>query len=286
MKTLLLSFFIILTFNGCFFSSLKKDELKKEINLYSYEQFNYSKKQIKYFEKEFNNILAINNPSILKAYAEFYEKNSSYFINGEQKVKELLKKISTYKITEPTLLKLQKANEANMKESIKIYKDLSKQGNIKAKRELVEIYKITNPNYALKLLEELVALEDIKSMKDYASANIYMIRPVIVQDLKKALKTYKRLDELGELSSTMRLGNFYEYGYHKSVAPKNKALSLQYYEKAALQNYFPAIKKLFEIYSCKNCPSNRYDEKRAKQLQKILQKKLDEKLSKVLNKRN
>lgn len=284
MKALLLSFFIILTFNGCFFSSLKKDELKKEINLYSYEQFNYSKKQIKYFEKEFENILAINNPNILKAYAKFYEKHSSYFINGEQKVKKLLKKASTYKTTEPVLLKLQKANKTNMKESIKIYEELSKQGNIKAKRELVEIYKITNPNYALKILEELVALEDIKSMKDYASANIYMIRPIIVQDLKKALKTYKKLDELGELSSTMRLGNFYEYGYHKSVAPKNKTLSLQYYEKAALQNYFPAIKKLFEIYSCKACPSKRYDENKANKLQKILKQKLDEKLSKVLNK--
>lgn len=286
MKTLLLTFFIILTFNGCFFSSSEKDELIKKIDIYSYSEFNYSKEQIDYFENEFENILAINNPSVLKGYAEFYEKHSSYFINGEQKVEKLLNKISSFKTTEPTLLKLKKADDAKIKDSIKIYEELSKQGNIKAKRELVEIYKITNPDYALKILEELVELRDIKSMKDYASANIYMIRPVIVQDLKKALETYEKLDELGELSSIMRLGNFYEYGYHKSVAPQDRDLSLEYYEKAASENYLPAIKKLFEIYSCDDCTPDRYDEDRANELRKQLKKRLDKKLSKVLTKGN
>ncbi len=138
--------------------------------------------------------------------------------------------------------------------------------SIKEKRKLVELYKISNPSYALKILEELVVLEDIKSMKEYASANIYMIRPVQEQNLQKALKTYERLDELGDLSATMNLGNFYEYAYHKGLVKKDKKKSLLYYEKAASKGYIPAVKKLIKIYSCKKCKPDRYDKKRAKEL--------------------
>ncbi len=119
-------------------------------------------------------------------------------------------------------------------------------------------------------------------MKEYASANIYMVRPVIIQDLEKALKTYERLAELGELSSMVRLGNFYEYGYHKSIAPQDKEKALEYYEKAASKGYTIAKKKLYKIYSCKECKPDRYDQEKADALQKELIKNLDKKLSKVL----
>ncbi len=154
---------------------------------------------------------------------------------------------------------------SNKVEKSKINHNISGK-SIKEKRKLVEFYKTSNPSYALKILEELVALEDIESMKKYASANIYMIRPVQEQNFHKALKTYERLDELGDLSSTMNLGNFYEYAYHKGLVKKDKNKSLFYYEKAASKGYIPAVKKLIKIYSCKKCKPNRYNEKRAKEL--------------------
>lgn len=281
MRFFLLSIFIVFIFNGCQNNEPTTPTLKK---IHSFNNFDYTKEQIAFFEKEFTNILSIENPTILEDYLVFYETNKSYFLNGKQKVEKLKEKIALKKEEKNiTLEKLEEAKkQEEKKEAIKIYKQLAKEGNIKAQRELVESYKINNPELALELLEKLVEQEDIQSMKEYASANIYMVRPVIVQDLEKALETYERLAELGELSSIVRLGNFYEYGYHKSVAPQDKEKALEYYEKAASKGYTIAKKKLYKIYSCKECTPDRYDQEKADALQKELIKNLDKKLSKVL----
>lgn len=281
MRFFLLFIFIIFTLTGCQNNETSTPTLNK---IYSYDKFDYSKEQISYFEKEFENILNIQNLKILKEYANFYNENKSYFLNGKIKVEKINKKIVKLQTKKSkTLSKLKEANnKKEKKEAIKIYKQLAKEGNIKAQRELVKTYKINNPELSLELLEKLVEQEDIQSMKEYASANIYMVRPVIVQDLEKALKTYERLAQLGELSSIMRLGNFYEYGYHKSVAPQDREKSLEYYEEASSKGYIIAKKKLFNIYSCKKCKPNRYNQEKADILQKELIKDLDKKLSKVL----
>lgn len=273
MKYILATISILLLFTGCENKEVNPPKIKI---FYSFENFNYSKESIIFFEEKFNEILKIDNLIILEQYSDFYKKNSNYFINGKQKVKKLeklIKELKNIKKDNEEILLLKKAEKAKKKEAIKIYKELAKKNNIKAQRELVKLYKYKNPSKALYWLEKLVLAEDIYSMKEYASANIYMIRPVIVQDLEKALSTYKRLAQLGELSSIMRLGNIYEYGYHKQIAPQNKEKSLEYYEKAAAKDYKIAQKKLFEIYSCKSCKPNRYNAKKAK----ILEEKLLEK---------
>ncbi len=268
MRFFLFSIFIIFIFLGCQSNTSSTPVLKK---IYSFNNFNYSKEQIAFFEQEFENILNIENPKILEEYTSFYKKNASYFLNGSMKVKRLQEKIDLLNSKkDETLLKLEKAKTKKRKEAIKIYNDLAKEGNIKAQRELVEAYKINHPEIALELLEKLVEQEDIQSMKDYASANIYMIRPVIVQNLEKALATYKKLAQKGELSSIMRLGNIYEYGYHKDIAKQDKKKALKYYELAASKGYLIAQKKLYEIYSCKTCKPNRYHEEKAKKLLAII----------------
>ncbi|WP_143145199.1 tetratricopeptide repeat protein [Arcobacter sp. LA11] len=288
MKYILFIFSIFLFFTGCQNNDVEIPNLK---TYNSFDKFNYTKEDITFFEKEFENILSIENVEILKQYEQFYSKNSNYFLNGKQKVQTLKQKIEKLKKDKDSnsdLYLLQKAKKIikeDKKETIKIYKQLAKRGNIKAQRELVEIYKINNPSIALKWLEKLVESNDIASMKEYASANIYMVRPVIVQDLKKALETYEKLAEFGELSSIMRLGNIYEYGYHKEVAPKDKEKSLEYYELAASKNYEIAQKKLYEIYSCKKCKPDRYNPEKAKVLQKILVKYLDKKIIEELDKK-
>lgn len=273
MKYILSIFAILLFFTGCQNNNIEIPNLK---TYNSFDKFNYTKEEIAFFEKEFENILSIENIQILKQYEKFYNKNSNYFLNGKQKVVKLNDKI--YKLeksvdTKSDLYLLKKAQKAQKKEAIKIYKKLAEKNNIKAQRELVEIYKIENPETSLLWLEKLVKGNDIHSMKEYASANIYMVRPIIVQDLKKALETYEKLASFGELSSIMRLGNIYEYGYHKEIAKQDKEKALKYYEQAAQKGYIIAQKKLYKIYSCKNCKPNRYNQKKAIELQKIIQKK-------------
>ncbi len=272
MKFYVFSFFIIFIFLGC---QKPTPTMEKK---YSFHNFNYTKEQIDFFEKEFESILKLENPNILSEYVSFYEKNASYFLNGPMKVKKLKNRINLLKSKkDETLLTLEKAKNQQRKEAIKIYNKLAKEGNIKAQRKLVEVYKINYPQIALELLEKLVAQEDIQSMKDYAAANIYMIRPVETQNLEKAFSTYKKLAQKGELSSIMRLGNMYEYGYHKEVAKQDKKKALQYYELAASRGYLIAQKKLYEIYSCKTCKPNRYNEKKAKELLAIIDKSMYEK---------
>lgn len=278
MKYILVILSIFLFFTGCQNSNIDIPNLK---TYNSFDKFNYSKENINFFEKEFENILSIENIEILKQYKKFYKKNSNYFLNGKQKLETITNRISKLEKNidvKSDLQLLEKAKQADKKEAIKIYKELAKKNNLQAQRELVDIYKINNPEESLKWLEKLVENEDIYSMKEYASANIYMVRPIIVQDLEKALSTYERLSKLGELSSTMRLGNIYEYGYHKQIAQQDKEKSLEYYELAASKNYKIAQKKLYKIYSCKKCKPNRYNPKRAKELQKILIKDLNKKI--------
>ena len=270
MKYIFTFFTIIFLFTAC----QNKQGSIPELKTYnSFDKFNYSKESITFFEREFDRISTIENPKILEQYLDFYKQNSNYFLNGKVKVKALenqLTQIREKQTLDSQLAQLKKAETLEKKESIKIYKQLAKEGNIKAQRELVERYKINNPSLALKWLEKLVRQEDIHSMKEYASANIYMVRPIIVQDLNKAIDTYEKLAKLGELSSLMRLGNIYEYGYHKQVAPRDRDKSLTYYELAASKNYEIAQKKLYEIYSCKECKPNRYNPEKAQALQKIL----------------
>ncbi len=279
MRYILSIFSIFLFFTGCQNSNVEIPNLK---TYNSFDKFNYTKEDISFFEKEFENILNIENIETLKQYEKFYTENSNYFLNGKQKVASLNNKI--YKLeksidTKSDLFLLEEAKKAEKKEAIKIYKELAKRNNIKAQRELVEIYKIENPEISLYWLEKLVETNDIHSMKEYASANIYMVRPVIVQDLEKALNTYEDLAEKGELSSIMRLGNIYEYGYHKEVAKQDKEKALEYYEQAASKGYLIAQKKLYKIYTCEKCKPNRYNPEKAKALQKVLVKNLDKEIS-------
>lgn len=270
MKYILTIFFIIFSFTGCIYNQAKVPELER---YYSFDKFNYSKESIDFFEDNFNKILQIKNLIILKEYRNFYKKNANYFINGKQKVEKIdnkIQKLEDLRKNDETLSLLEKAKKVEKKEAIKIYKKLAEENNIKAQRELVEIYKYDRPSISLYWLEKLVLSEDIYSMKEYASSNIYMVRPIIVQDLKKALNVYNKLAKKGELSSIMRLGNIYEYGYHKEVAPMDKKRSLEYYELASSKNYPIAIKKLYEIYSCEKCIPDRYNAKKAEELKKKL----------------
>lgn len=258
MKFALPLFFILLIFTGC-----QKEEVQAPLKDYhNFDNFDYSVDSVAFYEKEFKTILAIDNPKILKEYYKFYDKNASYFINGKQKASKLLNKY----------LNLRSKKNVKSVKDIKKYKELAKQNNIQALRKLVEHYKIDNPELSLEYLKKLVSLKDIKSMKDYASANIYMNRPVIVQDIKEAVKTYEELGELGEFSSLMRLGNIYEYGYHKSVIKKDLEKSLEYYEQASKKGYAPALKKLYKIYSCQKCEGDRYNPEKAQEIEKLLSK--------------
>lgn len=281
MKYILFFFSIIFLFTGCF----NKQDITPTIQKYtSINKFDYSKQSIIFFENEFKNILKIKNINILEEYTNFYTKNKNYFLNGKQKVEELKSRLKNLQIpqditsTNYLLKKAKKTLITNKKEAIKIYKKLANKNNIKAQRELVEIYKISNPALSLKWLEKLVENRDIYSMKEYASSNIYMVRPILVQNLKKAINTYEELADFGELSSIMRLGNIYEYGYHKQVAPQDKNKSLEYYELAGSKGYEVAQKKLLDIYSCKNCIPSRYNEEKAKKLQELLVQNLDKKI--------
>jgi TPR repeat protein len=287
MRYILFFFSIIFLFSGC----SNKQDITPTIQKYSsIDTFNYSKQSITFFENEFSNILKIENINILEEYTNFYSKNKNYFLNGKQKVEELKNRLKSLQIkqditsTNYLLKKAKKTLISNKKEAIKIYKELANENNIKAQRALVEIYKISNPTLSLKWLEKLVENRDIYSMKEYASSNIYMVRPILVQDLKKAINTYKELANAGELSSIMRLGNIYEYGYHKQVAPQDRNKSLEYYETAAAKGYEVAQKKLLNIYSCKKCIPSRYNEEKAKALQKLLVQNLNKKIFAQLKK--
>lgn len=258
MKFFLTSFFILLIFTGC-----EKTNLQAPLKTYhDFNNFDYSKEAITFYEQEFENILTIDNAQILKEYYKFYDKNSSYFVNGKQKASKLLNKY----------LNLRANKNENSTKDIKELHELAKKDNIKALRALVEYYKIESPKKSLEYLEKLVSLKDIKSMKDYASANIYINRPILTQDIKTAIKTYEELGKLGELSAIMRLGNIYEYGYHKSIAEKDLDKALEYYEDAASKGYTPALKKLHKIYSCEKCDGDRYNIKKAKEIEHTLSK--------------
>ncbi len=278
MRFFLISIFIIFTFNGCEINKPSSPSINK---IFSYNNFNYSKEEIKFFETEYIKILNIDNPNVLEEYLSFYDKNYSYFLNGKQKVKNLKEKIRL----------LRKQNKETITKKYKIHdnpltlnKELAKKGNIKARRALVRAYKTEHPELSLKILQKLVKDEDIKSMKDYARANMYKIRPVQKKDVKKAIEIYKKLASFGELSSIMKLGNFYEYGYHKEIIPLDTNKSLEYYNKAASKGYILAKKKLYKIYSCKACKPNRYDEAKANVLQRELITDLNLRLSEVSEK--
>lgn len=110
MRFFLLSIFIVFIFNGCQNNEPTAPTLKK---IHSFNNFDYSKEQVEFFEKEFTNILSIENPTILENYLLFYETNRSYFLNGKQKVEKLKEKIALLKEEKNiTLEKLQEAKKS------------------------------------------------------------------------------------------------------------------------------------------------------------------------------
>lgn len=275
MRYILYTFLLAFILIGCQNQGPTAMSLKK---YHSFDKFDYSKEQIEFFEKEFGKIKEFENIQILKSYASFYRKNYSYFINGKLKAKVLEQKVKELKDkkVEDNLTKIKKAkkliNQNKKSDAINIYKELAEENNIKALRELVEIYKLNNPKLARKYFKKLVFHEDIGSMKEYASAHIYIIRPIETQNIKKAVEVYGKLVELGELSSMVRLGNIYEYGYHKNDFPKDLKKSLAYYEKAANEGYTLAKSKLLKIYSCEKCEGDRYNLAKATLLEQELNK--------------
>ena len=265
MKNIYLISFIFFIFTAC---QNKQENIKTNDLSHHLNNFSYQKNQIQKLENTFKDIVKSKNIILLKEYKKFYKENTSYFINGKNKVKNLNKAIKKLENKKNLRKKL------NKDKSIKSYKELAKQGNIKAQRYLVDFYKYSNTKESLKWLEILVKNNDIKSMKDYASANIYMIKPVQKQDIKKALKVYEKLAHFGELSSIMNLANLYEYNYHKKYIKQDKQKALKYYEKASNKNYINAQKKLLKIYLCKECKPNRYDLKKANSLKKVLERNI------------
>jgi TPR repeat protein len=271
MKYILVLLSIIFFFTGC----LNTPETKPSLKKYSmFTSFDYSQEAIIFFEKEFQNILQTNDKNILKQYLSIYKQNANYFINSKQKIELLEKKFVLLKTTtdeNSDLFLLEQAKISSKRDAIKIYKKLANKNNIKAQRELVEIYKYLNPKESLKWLKKLVQNNDIKSMKEYASANIYMIKPIQTQNIKEAVITYEKLAKMGELSSMMRLGNIYEYGYHKPTIKKDKQKALKYYIQAANKDYENAQIKLIKIYSCKKCKGNRFNLQKANDIKKELE---------------
>lgn len=147
--------------------------------------------------------------------------------------------------------------------------------SIKEQREFAKKYKYTNPEKSIYWYEKLVLENDIESIDEYAYANLYMINPIIIQDVKKAVKLYEKLAKQNHESSLMRLANIYEYGYFKNEVPIDKQKALEYYKQASDLNYTPAQKKLVKIYLCKECNDKRYNKEEGLRLLKILASKND-----------
>lgn len=248
-------------------TDIKTLEKQKHFKSHYYmEEFTFEKKQIEFFEKEYENILKINEKELLEKFVSFYKKHSSYFKNSHLKIKNLekkIKQISNKEIENKNKNLLIKALSLPQKDAINIYEKLALNGNIFAQRKLAEIYKYENKLKSIFWYKKLIENNDIKSIKDFAFANLHMISPVVVQNTKRAVKLYEKLDELGEASGLVYLANIYEYGYFKNDVPIDKTKALKYYEKAANKEYVPAYKKLAKIYSCKNCKPNRYDKQKA-----------------------
>ena len=279
MKNIYLIITFVLLFTACANKVPQKSNIELVQNFYYIDDFIYKKEQISFFEKEFHRILKLNNKKILQEYANFYRNNQSYFINALEKAKQLenrIKKNKVHYVKNSHKELLTKALSSNKKDAIKIYLKLAKEDNIFAKRELARIYKISDPIKSVFWYEKLILDNDIKSIKDYAYANIYMIRPIIVQNVKKAVQLYEKLEQLGETSALMNLGNIYEYGYFKDDFPQDKEKSLQYYEKAAKKDYTNAQRKLAQIYLCKECEAKRYNKEKGLKLLETLALKGDE----------
>lgn len=147
--------------------------------------------------------------------------------------------------------------------------------SIKEQREFAKKYKYTNPEKSIYWYEKLALENDIESIDEYAYANLYMINPIIIQDVKKAVKLYEKLAKQNHESSLMRLANIYEYGYFKNEVPIDKQKALEYYKQASNMNYTPAQKKLVKIYLCKECNDNRYNKYEGIKLLEILSSKND-----------
>ena len=287
MKNIYLLLTLLLLVTGCAENQPKTPEIKETKNFYFPDEFIYKKEQILFFEKEFNRILKLNNKELLQTYADFYKRNESYFTNGLEKaqmIEDKIKKDKMIYIKNSHKSLLTKALSTNKEDAIKIYLKLAEENNIFAQRELAEIYKISDPIKSIFWYEKLISNNDIKSMKDYAYANIYMIRPIIVQNVKRAVSIYEELEKLGEVSVLMHLGNIYEYGYFKDDIPQNREKALEYYKKASSKNYTNAQKKLSQIYLCKSCEGNRFNKEEGLKLLKILASKGDEESIKKLEK--
>ncbi len=296
MRNIYLIVTLLILFVGCsskvFQAPLEEEKIltkKENKDFYLIDEFIYKKDQIIFFEKLFDRIKKLENKETLQRYADFYRKNYSYFVNGLLKAKILEDKINQNKsidIQDPHKKLLTKALSSNKEDAIKIYLQLAKEDNIFAQRELAEIYKIDDPIKSIYWYKKLISNNDIKSIKDYAYANIYMIRPIIIQDVKRAVELYESLEELGEVSTLMHLGNIYEYGFFKNDFPQDKAKALEYYKKAAKKDYTNAQKKLSKIYLCEKCVGNRFNKEEGIKLLKILISKGDKESEKILEKIN
>jgi len=286
MKFILFILSVIYLITGCSTKEPKKEisHIDKGKNYYFVEEFIYKKNQIDYFEKEFENILNSNNLEVLKKFKNFYETNSSYFLNGFKKVALLEEKIENFDTSNKNSHRylLTKALSVDKQEAIKIYEKLAKEDNIFAMRELANLYKYDNKVLSIIWFEKLVEKNDIQSIKDYAFANLRMVSPIIVQNVKKAVELYEKLDSLGEVSGLVHLGNIYEYGYFKDEFPLDKQKALKYYEKAAKQNYTPAQKKLAKIYLCQECEEDRYNKEKGIEILKKLTSKGDDEAKELL----
>lgn len=291
MKYILLFIWAIFLLTACSSKEPEKQEIvekTQEKNYHFVEEFIYKKEQIIFFEKEYENILKIKNKKLLQEFANFYKKNSSYFINGEYKAKNLENKIlelNNEKLSSHKQL-LTKALSVNKNDAIQIYEKLAYEGNIFAQRELAEIYKYDNKLKSIFWYKKLIENNDIKSIKDFAFANLRMVSPVVVQDVKRAVKLYEKLDSLGEVSGLVHLGNIYEYEYYKDEIPMDKQKALKYFEKAAAKDYTPAQKKLVKIYLCETCQGDRYNKEKGMKLLNILVEKNDREAIEMLNKIN
>lgn len=271
--------------------TITKSKLKTtpDIIFHDISEFIYKKNQIVFFEKQFDKILKLKNKDSLQKYANFYRKNASYFINGKLKAKALEKRrinLDNLDNSNSHKVLLTKALSLGSKDSIAIYERLAKEGNIFAKRELAEIYKYDNKLKSVFWYKNLIENNDIESIKYFAFANLHMVNPIIVQDTKKAVKLYEKLDSLGEVSGLVHLGNIYEYGYFKNDFPVDKKKSLKYFQKAAKKGYTPAQKKLTKIYLCEKCKGDRYNKEEGMRLLNILVSKGDEKSKKILESLN
>lgn len=195
MKYILFLLTLVYLLTGCASKEPKKEisHISEEKNHYFVEEFIYKKKQIDYFEKEFENILNSDNIEVLKKFQKFYDLNSSYFINGQKKaemLKEKIEKLPNENKNSHRFL-LTQALSVNKEDAIKIYEKLAKEGNIFAMRELANLYKYDNKILSNIWFEKLVEKNDIQSIKDYAFANLHMVSPIIVQNVKKLLNYMK-----------------------------------------------------------------------------------------------